>query len=91
MGAFGYFPSYALGNLYALQFWKKCGADIPRIDELLFRREYAEIHRWLREKIHIFGRRLDPAELLKKATGEKLSAAPFLEYLETKYAELYEF
>jgi carboxypeptidase Taq len=91
MGAFGYFPSYALGNLYALQFWKKCRADIPRIDELLFRREYAEIHRWLKEKIHTFGRRLDPAELLEKATGEKLSALPFLEYLETKYAELYGF
>jgi carboxypeptidase Taq len=91
MGAFGYFPSYALGNLYALQFWKKCRADIPHIDELLIRREYAEIHTWLKEKIHVFGRRLDPAELLERAAGEKLSAIPFLEYLETKYAELYGF
>jgi carboxypeptidase Taq len=91
MGAFGYFPSYALGNLYALQFWKKCGEDIPRIDELLIRREYADIHRWLKEKIHVFGRRLDPAELLERTAGEKLSALPFLEYLETKYAELYGF
>ena len=91
MGAFGYFPSYALGNLYALQFWKKCTTDIPRIEELLIRREYADIHKWLGETIHVFGRRLDPAELLEKATGEKLSALPFLEYLETKYAELYGF
>jgi carboxypeptidase Taq len=91
MGAFGYFPSYALGNLYALQFWKKCRADIPRIEELLFRREYAEIHGWLKENIHAFGRRLDPAELLERVAGEKLSAIPFLEYLETKYAELYGF
>jgi carboxypeptidase Taq len=91
MGAFGYFPSYALGNLYALQFWKKCTADIPRLPELLIRREYADIHKWLREKIHAFGRRLDPAELLERVTGEKLSALPFLEYLETKYAELYGF
>ncbi|MDR0403607.1 MAG: carboxypeptidase M32 [Treponema sp.] len=91
MGAFGYFPSYALGNLYALQFWKKCTADIPRIETLLARREYAEIHGWLGEKIHAFGRRLLPAELLERVTGETLSALPFLEYLETKYAELYEF
>ncbi|MDR1506272.1 MAG: carboxypeptidase M32 [Treponema sp.] len=91
MGSFGYFPSYALGNLYALQFWKKCRADIPRIEQLLIRREYAEIHAWFKEKIHVFGRRFDPAELLEKATGEKLSAVPFLEYLETKYADLYGF
>jgi carboxypeptidase Taq len=90
MGAFGYFPSYALGNLYALQFWNKCRADL-RIEELLVRREYADIHKWLKEKIHAFGRRLDPAELLERAAGEKLSAIPFLEYLETKYAELYGF
>ena len=89
MGAFGYFPSYALGNLYSLHFWRKLRTDIPGVDRLLARREYAEIHEWLKNTVHGFGRRLDPAELLLKATGEKLSSIPFLDYTEEKYSELY--
>jgi carboxypeptidase Taq len=89
MGAFGYFPSYALGNLYALQFWNKLKADINGVDRLIARRDYAPIRQWLKEMIHRHGRRLDPAELLFRVTGETLSSLPFLEYLETKYAELY--
>ncbi|MCX8014237.1 MAG: carboxypeptidase M32, partial [Rectinema sp.] len=29
MGAFGYFPSYALGNLYAAQFWASLKRQVP--------------------------------------------------------------
>jgi carboxypeptidase Taq len=89
MGAFGYFPSYALGNLYALQFWKKLEADISGVDRCIAHRDYAPIRQWLGENIHRYGRRFDPAELLFRVTGETLSSLPFLEYLETKYAELY--
>jgi carboxypeptidase Taq len=89
MGAFGYFPSYALGNLYSLLFWKKLKEDLPGIESALERREYGGIHGWLGEKIHRWGRRLNPGELLMNITGETLSAGPFLEYVEGKYRELY--
>jgi carboxypeptidase Taq len=90
MGSFGYFPSYALGNLYGLQFWETLQEAIPDVDAALARREYGAVHTWLREKIHCLGRRLPPAALLKEVTGRELSAEPFLRYIEGKYRELYE-
>ncbi|MDR2101688.1 MAG: carboxypeptidase M32 [Treponema sp.] len=91
MGSFGYFPSYALGNLYGLQFWKKLSADLPRTEQAVSRGDFRDIHHWLRENIYRWGKRLDPPELLRRITGETLSAAPFLSYIETKYRELYGF
>jgi carboxypeptidase Taq len=89
MGAFGYFPSYALGNLYGLQFWEKLTGDIPNVEAALEKREYGEIHRWLREKIHHRGRCTEPAALLREVTGKGLSVENFLNYIERKYTELY--
>lgn len=89
MGAFGYFPSYALGNIYGLQFWERLTADLPDTDAALERRDYAAIHEWLREKIHHYGRRAEPSFLIRKICGGDLSAEPFLHYIEKKYTELY--
>ncbi|MDR2661998.1 MAG: carboxypeptidase M32 [Treponema sp.] len=89
MGAFGYFPSYVLGNLYGLQFWEKLREAVPDTEAALEKRDYGAIHTWLREKIHAFGRRLSPGELLLQVTGKELSADPFVRYLEEKYTDLY--
>jgi carboxypeptidase Taq len=89
MGSFGYFPSYALGNLYALHFWERLRTDLPALDRDLAERKYTNLQAWLREKIHHWGRRLDPASLLKTVCGETLSERPFVNYIEKKYTELY--
>jgi carboxypeptidase Taq len=89
MGSFGYFPSYLLGNLYGSQFWKKLREDLPDTEAAISRGEFDGVKSWLREHIHRWGSRLDPADLLQGAAGESLSIHPFLEYLETKYTELY--
>jgi carboxypeptidase Taq len=89
MGSFGYFPSYALGNLYGLQIWKKLRRDLPDVEKAIARGDFGDLHTWLREKIYVRGCRPDPAELLMEITGESLSAIPFLEYIKSKYAELY--
>jgi carboxypeptidase Taq len=89
MGAFGYFPSYALGNLYGLQIWGRMKQDLPSLEADVAAGRFAPIHTWLAENIYRWGCRLTPAELLLKVCGEKLSAAPFLDYIETKYSALY--
>jgi carboxypeptidase Taq len=89
MGAFGYFPSYALGNLYGLQIWGQLRRDLPDIEEALAAGRFAPVHEWLADRVFRWGCRLTPTELLLNITGEKLSAAPFLDYIETKYRELY--
>jgi carboxypeptidase Taq len=89
MGSFGYFPSYALGNLYGLQFFGKMQKEIPNFDDFLARGNFSPIHGWLFENIHKWGRRLDPPELLKQVTGQSLSVQPFLDYIEEKYSKIY--
>jgi carboxypeptidase Taq len=89
MGSFGYFPSYALGNLYGLQFWGKLRRDIPEAETLIREGKFETIRQWLRENIYNQGCRPEPAELLRTVTGEKLSVAPFLGYIKDKYTELY--
>ncbi|MDR0378264.1 MAG: carboxypeptidase M32 [Spirochaetaceae bacterium] len=89
MGSFGYFPSYALGNLYGLQFLNTLRRDLPDYESDIARGNFSAIRQWLRENIYTWGRRLDPADLLLKVTGEKLSVAPFLEYIEGKYTDIY--
>jgi carboxypeptidase Taq len=88
MGAFGYFPSYALGNLYSLHFWAQMGKDLPDLESSLAAGNFRPVLSWLSERIYAWGARLSPSELLLKVTGEKLSSAPFLDYLETKYGGL---
>jgi carboxypeptidase Taq len=89
MGSFGYFPGYALGNLYGLQIAGKLREDLGDLDPLAARGRFAAIRDWLGDRIYRWGCRLEPAELLLKVTGEALSAEPFVDYIEKKYGSLY--
>ncbi len=90
-GLFGYFPTYLLGNLYSAQFWAKLSGKIKGIDKKIEKGELTEIRNWLRKNIHHHGRRYSASELVKRSTGKPLSAKFFLNYLETKYGEIYKF
>ncbi len=81
-GSFGYFPSYALGCLIAAQLWEVLESDIGPRTEDLRRGEVAPIQRWLAERVHRHGRRLDTAELVQAATGSAIAVEPFLRYLQ---------
>ena len=85
-GHFGYFPSYALGCLIAAQLWEAMQEDLGPRDEDLRRGEVEPIQRWLAERVHRHGRRLDTIPLLEQATGRALDIGPFLRYV-TPFAE----
>ena len=89
-GSFGYFPSYALGNLYGAQFLKKMENDIPNLNDKIEKGELEVVHQWLKENIHKYGAVYKPTTLIKKVTGEELSAKYFIDYLNDKYKEIYE-
>lgn len=85
-GSFGYFPTYALGNLIAAQVWRLAHEEIPELDEEIASGRFAAFRAFLRTKIHRYGASLPPKELLRKLTGtEKIDPAPFLAYLREKY------
>jgi len=88
-GSFGYFPSYALGYMYAAQLKKAMAADVPDYDHLLKTGNLIPIKEWLNKHIHQYGKSKEPLELIEDATGEGLSAKYLAEYLVEKYSSLY--
>ncbi len=80
-GAFGYFPSYALGCLIAAQVWEALEAELGPREEDLREARVEPIQRWLRERVHRYGRRLDTMPLVERATGKPLGIDAFLRYV----------
>ena len=89
MGAFGYFPTYALGNLYAAQFSKAMRTDLPSFDGLVEAGNFQPILQWLRSNIHRHGSAKLPSELLRDIAGSALGPGAFSDYLEAKYRDVY--
>lgn len=86
---FGYFPTYALGNLYAAQFYETAVAQDPAVGEELGRGSTAALLAWLRENIHRHGKKFTPGELVVRVTGRPLDHAAFMRYATAKFGELY--
>ncbi len=88
-GAFGYFPSYTLGNLYASQFFEAFEEAYPDWESRVQKGELTFIREWLNQMIHQHGRVFSAEELVEKVTGKPASAAPYLSYLHRKYNAIY--
>jgi carboxypeptidase Taq len=80
-GAFGYFPSYALGCLIAAQLWEKLESDAGPQDEALRAGETEAVRAWLGQHVHRHGRRLDTEQLVEAATGQGIDPQPFLRHV----------
>ncbi|MGD2156900.1 MAG: carboxypeptidase M32 [Anaerolineales bacterium] len=88
-GYFGYFSTYALGNLISVQLWERLNEDLPDLREQIRRGEFAELLDWLRTNIHQHGKKYSPQELVERVTGSKIDSVPYVRYLKTKYEEIY--
>jgi carboxypeptidase Taq len=85
-GAFGYFPTYSLGNVIAGQLWEAAGRDLGDLPAQIAGGDLASLGEWLREHVHRHGRRLSPAEILARAGWEELTVEPLLEHLRERVA-----
>src|SRR5690606_1747072 len=63
-GAFGYFPSYCLGNMMAAQLWSRVLEERPTLEEDFARGDFSWLLRWLRDNVHAHGRRFELPELV---------------------------
>ncbi len=90
-GYIGYFPTYTLGNLYSAQFFAKARQDMPNLGKQFEQGNYAELLAWLRKNIHMHGQRYRATDLVKRVTGQPLSAQPLVDYMNKKYGEIYGF
>jgi carboxypeptidase Taq len=89
-GAFGYFPTYSLGNLYAAQFFEKAAEDLGDLHTMFARGEFMPLHEWLRNNIHAEGRRYPAADLCRRVTGKSLSHDALMRHLRSKFGPLYD-
>lgn len=88
-GAFGYFATYALGNVYAAQLMEAARQALPTLDDELARGDPAPLLAWLIERVHRRGSVARGARIIEDATGRAPDAAAFLRYVKQKYAPLY--
>jgi len=83
-GEFGYFPTYALGNLYGAQIYQTMGKELD-VNRLLQAGELAPIKAWLDAHVYQYGAIYKPKVLLERVTGRSLDASCFRDYLFKKY------
>jgi carboxypeptidase Taq len=88
-GHIGSFPTYTVGNVMAAQFFQAAQRDVPGLDDALAAGDYRPLLGWLTENVYRHGRAFSPEELLQRSTGSGLQTAPYLAYIQNKYAELY--
>ena len=89
-GSFGYFPTYALGNIYDGMFLEKITEELGDVDKILAEGRVKEITAWLHEKIHQYGSLRTSKEVLQFVCGKEISADPILRYFDNKYSRLYD-
>ena len=90
-GFYGYFPTYALGNIYSGQLLATLTKDIRDWRNQIAEGKLENLKGWLIKNVHSRGALYDPADLMSSITGKKLDAAPYLKYLQEKYSGLYGF
>jgi carboxypeptidase Taq len=86
---FGYFPTYALGNLIAGQLWQRAHAEVEDLDRRIAAGQLAPLREWLRDRIHRHGAKFEAGELLERVTGGQIAVDPFLAYLKDKISDVY--
>ena len=93
MGAFGYFPTYTLGNLYSAQLLQAARNDLESEGHTLeddWRKGiFTPLLEWMRTNVHHRGSILTPADLIEEATGDSPIPEPFVDYLKDKIGTIY--
>jgi carboxypeptidase Taq len=87
VGLFGYFPTYALGNVYAGCLMRAARADLGGLDASLAAGDPAPATCWMADRLQRFGALRTPRETIREATSEEVEAGPLLDYLEAKFTD----
>jgi len=86
-GAFGYFPSYALGSAYGAQMLREMEKEM-NVRENVKNGDLTKVSEWLKEKVHKYGRLMEAGEIFENVCG-KFDPEAYVSYLTEKYSEIY--
>lgn len=88
-GSFGYFPSYALANIYASMFWERLNEKVPGVQYQIADGNFDNVTKWLRQNIHKHGALYFTPEILQKTCKKDIDPDCYLTYLKTKYYNIF--
>ena len=91
LGAFGYFPTYTIGNIYAATLFQKITSDYPQVMNQMKKGNIELIKDWLKSNIYQHGKKIGAHDLVKNAVGQTISVKPLLTHLTSKFSEIYNF
>jgi carboxypeptidase Taq len=80
--AFGYFPTYTLGNLISGSIYQKMRKDIPGFKKQIEKGKLQSISDYLKDEVHSKGRSITAQDLIGK-----LQVDDYLSYLTEKFKE----
>jgi carboxypeptidase Taq len=89
-GIGGAFQSYTIGNILSAQLYAAAVEAHPEILEEMKRGRFNTLHTWLRESLYRHGRKFQPAEIVRRATGQAMTIRPYIVHLHDKYGQLYD-
>jgi carboxypeptidase Taq len=84
-GNIGYFPTYALGNLYGAMMHEQLLEDLPHLNSLIECGEFGPLTQWLRTNVHLHGMSFTGPALIEHITHRPLSTEPFVRYIRNKF------
>jgi carboxypeptidase Taq len=88
-GLFGYFPTYALGAMYAAQWFASMRRELPDLDTRIAAGDCSAVFSWLHERIWSQANRWETPELVRRASGAALGPARppphYRRHLESRY------
>jgi carboxypeptidase Taq len=84
-GAYGYFPSYTLGAMYAAQYFATLRRLHPDLDQRITVGDLSPIFSWFEQHIWSQASRWETSELIIRATGEDLNPVHFEQHLRSRY------
>ncbi len=85
----GVFQGYTLGNILSAQFYNAALKAHPEIPAEMKQGKFTTLHSWLRENLYCHGSKFTAPEIVERATGSPLTIVPYINYLKSKYGELY--
>lgn len=87
--SFGYFPCYALGNMYNAMYYNRMKKELD-VPEAILSGKISAITDWMTENVFSKADRMPVPEWIREITGREFTPDDFLDYLEGKYGEIYQ-
>jgi carboxypeptidase Taq len=85
----GAFQGYTLGNVIAAQVYAAALRAHPEIPEEMTHGRFETLRGWLAANIYRHGRKYTAQQLVQSISGAEIGIEPYIQYLRSKYGELY--